>query len=120
MRPGNSQAHEDCDDLNCQQHLGKYNAENKVGKGVYITPKIKIVINDDYAGVSTINGVDYYTALMVRVKPDAIRYCSCENSEYWVVNGTPDEIRPYRILYKKVDDEYNEEEEEEEYNSDDI
>ena len=38
---------------------------------------------------------------MVRVKPSAIRACSCENGDYWVVNGTPDEIRPYRILYKK-------------------
>ena len=37
---------------------------------------------------------------MVRVKPEAIR--GCEDSEdYWVVNGTTDEIRPYRILYKK-------------------
>ena len=43
---------------------------------------------------------------MVRVKPDAIRHCdSCSDSRapynYWVVNGTTDEIRPYRILYKK-------------------
>ena len=37
---------------------------------------------------------------MVRVKPEAIR--GCEDSEdYWVVNGTTDEIRPYRILYKE-------------------
>jgi len=39
---------------------------------------------------------------MVRVRPDAIR--CCENctlaKDYWVVNGTSDEIRPYRILYK--------------------
>ena len=43
---------------------------------------------------------------MVRVKPEAIR--GCEDSEdYWVVNGTTDEIRPYRILYKE-----NKEEEE--------
>ena len=42
---------------------------------------------------------------MNRVKPDAIRQCPCTkgNSEYWVVDGTTDEIRPYRILYKKVD-----------------
>ena len=41
---------------------------------------------------------------MVRVKPDSIRHCdNCEESRelnYWVVNGTTDEIRPYRILYK--------------------
>ena len=43
---------------------------------------------------------------MVRVKPEAIRHCDqCFDSRapynYWVVNGTEDEIRPYRILYKK-------------------
>ena len=37
---------------------------------------------------------------MVRVKPNARRYCA-DQSDYWVVNGTTDEIRPYRILYKK-------------------
>ena len=36
---------------------------------------------------------------MVRVKPEAIRECS-DSGDYWVVNGTTDEIRPYRILYK--------------------
>ena len=42
---------------------------------------------------------------MVRVKPEAIRGCE-DSGDYWVVNGTTDEIRPYRILYK----EYNKEE----------
>ena len=58
-----------------------------------------------YAGISDINGKSYKTVLMVRVKPDAIRHCDvCDDSrapyDYWVVNGTTDEIRPYRILYK--------------------
>jgi hypothetical protein len=61
-----------------------------------------------YAGISEINGVKYKTVLMVRVKPSAIRHCDiCGDSKapynYWVVNGTTDEIRPYRILYKKCD-----------------
>ena len=38
---------------------------------------------------------------MVRVKPDAIRSCQ-DQSDYWVINGTIDEIRPYRILYKST------------------
>ena len=42
---------------------------------------------------------------MVRVKPEAIRNCSkhsdAKNDNYWVVNGTTNEIRPYRILYKE-------------------
>ena len=63
-------------------------------------------MGEQYAGISVINGVKYKTVLMVRVKPEAIRYCDqCFGSRapynYWVVNGTEDEIRPYRILYKK-------------------
>ena len=42
---------------------------------------------------------------MVRVKPEAIRNCDIcsdsKNDNDWVVNGTTDEIRPYRILYKE-------------------
>ena len=97
FKAGSRQAHENCND---QFHPGQ-----KVGKGVYITPTIKTA-SDYYAGVSEINGVKYKTVLMVRVKPQAIRHCDkCPDSKapynYWVVNGTTDEIRPYRILYKK-------------------
>ena len=96
FKPGWRQAHEDCPD---QYHPGK-----KVGKGVYCTPTIKTA--EDYAGESNINGQIYKTVMMVRVKPKAIRHCDvCDDSKapynYWVVNGTTDEIRPYRILYKK-------------------
>ena len=38
---------------------------------------------------------------MSRVKPNAFRACQA-SKDYWVVNGTKDEIRPYRILYKCV------------------
>ena len=91
---GANQAHSTCED---KFHKGK-----KVGDGAYCTPKISIA--ESYSGISTINGVDYETVIMVRVKPEAIRSCGeCEYAEdYWVVNGTSDEIRPYRILYKKV------------------
>jgi len=92
---GYRQAHEDCPD---QFHQGK-----KVGCGVYCTPKIKTA--EEYAGESRIGSDIYKTVLMVRVKPNAIRHCNkCSTSrddQYWVVNGTTDEIRPYRILYKK-------------------
>ena len=57
--------------------------------------------SENYAGISDINGEPYKTVLMVRVKPDAIRHCS-DSGDYWVVNGNDDEIRPYRILYKNV------------------
>ena len=97
FKKGRGQAHASCPD---QFHPGK-----SVGEGVYCTPTIKTA-EDMYAGISEINGVEYKTVIMVRVKPEAIRHCDiCSDSRapynYWVVNGTPDEIRPYRILYKK-------------------
>ena len=35
----------------------------------------------------------------MRVKPDKIRY-SIKQKDYWVLNGTTDEMRPYRIMIK--------------------
>ena len=95
FKAGSRQAHSNCPD---QFHPGKL-----VGDGVYCTPKISTA--EDYAGISDINGKSYKTVFMVRVKPSAIRHCDqCSDSKepyvYWVVNGTTDEIRPYRILYK--------------------
>lgn len=73
----------------------------KVGRGVYCTPDINITIQDNYAGIVKINDEKYYMAFMLRVKPDKIR-CSVNKKDYWVLNGTDDEIRPYGILIKKV------------------
>ena len=92
FKPGQGQYHKNCED-SC--HPGK-----KVGIGVYVTPHIKTA--EEYAGISIINGVSYKTVLMVRINPNAIRGCLCRK-DFWVVNGTPDEIRPYRILYKKCE-----------------
>ena len=91
FKKGEGQTHSYCED---QYHPGK-----KVGEGVYCTPNIATA--EGYAGTSKINNDSYKTVLMVRVKPEAIR--GCLNSEdYWVVNDKTDEIRPYRILYKKI------------------
>ena len=79
----------------------KFHPGKKIGTGVYCTPNIQTA--EKYAGISIINGKRYKTALMVRVKKDARRGCTdsfCD--DYWVVNGTKDEIRPYRILYKNI------------------
>ena len=93
--PGINQIHEQCVDI--------FHPGNIVGAGVYCTPKIESA--EGYAGISEINGIKYKTVLMNRVKPDAIRQCECtkDGGEYWVVDGTTDQIRPYRILYKRVD-----------------
>lgn len=97
FKAGKAQEHKNCED--------SYHPGNKVGEGVYCTPYINIA--EEYAGKSEINGIEYKTVIMVRVKPSARRQCvSHEESrvnKYWVVNGTPDEIRPYRILYKRVE-----------------
>ena len=89
FKPGDNQDHKDHEDIN---HPG-----NKVGRGVYCTPFVDVA--EGYAGISKINGKCYKTVLMVRVKPSAIRTCE-DQKDYWVVSGTKDEIRPYRILYK--------------------
>ena len=89
FKKGSGQVHKDCEDI--------FHPGNKVKEGVYCTPNIDTAA--EYCGTSDINGVPYKTVLMVRVKPDAIRQCECYK-DYWVVNGTTDEIRPYRILYK--------------------
>ena len=92
LKKGSAQVHKGCEDI--------FHPGNNVGEGVYCTPNIDTA--NEYCGVSDINGVSYLTVLMVRVKPDAIRQCNCYK-DYWVVNGTTDEIRPYRILYKKCE-----------------
>lgn len=91
FKAGWRQKHQDCADI-CHY-------PNKVGAGVYCTPSI--ITAEEYAGISEVNGKKFKTVLMVRVKPNAIRMCQCEDAkDYWVVNGTTDEIRPYRILFK--------------------
>jgi len=87
-----AQYHKSCED---RFHPGK-----EVGMGAYCTPKIDKA--EYYAGISEINNTKYKTVLMVRVDPDKIRACECQEGDYWVTDGTIDQIRPYRILYKKV------------------
>ena len=91
FKPGSGQAYKNDENMN--------KPGTKVGEGVYCTPDIDKA--EIYSGKTKINGKNYYTVLMVRVKPSAIRQSS-EEPDYWVVNGTTDEIRPYRILYKSV------------------
>ena len=95
FKSGWRQAHKNCPD--------KYHPGKKVGEGVYCTPHPETA--EQYAGFSEINGKRYKTILMVRIKPEAIRNCDkhndSKNDNYWVINGTTDEIRPYRILYKE-------------------
>ena len=90
--PGVNQAYKYDDDA---RHPG-----NNVGIGVYCSPKPDEM--DNYAGTSTtkINGKRFKMGFMMRVKPDKIRY-SNRKPDYWVLNGTIDEMRPYRIMLKE-------------------
>ena len=89
---GPDQEHKKCDDI---FHPGK-----KVGEGIYCSPYIKVA--EDFSGEVTLADKMFKVVLMNRVKTNQIRACNCDNGNFWVVDGTPDEIRPYRILFKMI------------------
>ena len=79
-----------------------YHKGEKVGEGVYVTPNPKIL--DKYCPIFEYEGTKYKIGFMTRVMPEKIR-CPEEEKDYWVINGTDNEIRPYRILIKEIDNE---------------
>ena len=83
----------------CTDYIDIRHKPNKCGLGVYCTPDIKYA--EGYAGLTEFNGEKYKCVLMLRVKPDKIRQCNEYPKEY-ILEPTTDEIRPYRILLKKV------------------
>ena len=85
-----------------RNHNDLYHPGQLVGDGSYCTNLPDIAFN--YAGTESINGRNYKLVMMLRVRPDKIRCGGGENGgdNYWVLNGTTDEIRPYRLLVKEV------------------
>ena len=81
----------DVDDAN---HPGQ-----KVGEGVYCSPNPNVL--DQEGGVTQVGNKRYKIGFMLRVRPEKIRIAKT-NPDYWVLNGTSDEIRPYRILIKQI------------------
>ena len=81
----------DVDDAN---HPGQ-----KVGEGVYCSPNPNVL--DQEGGVTQVGNKRYKIGFMLRVRPEKIRIAKT-NPDYWVLNGTSDEIRPYRILIKHL------------------
>ena len=73
-----------------------------IGVGIYCTPNPKVL--EQYADYTTseteIQGNKYIMGFMMRVNPKKIKKTE-EQPDYWVLNATPDEIRPYRILVKE-------------------
>jgi hypothetical protein len=87
----------------------KYKCDDKqndhsqiIGEGVYCSPDPEVM--EEYAGYATkkasANGKNYLMGFMMRVKPDKIRYSNSKN-DYWVLDGTTNEMRPYRIMVKQ-------------------
>ena len=91
LKSGMRQQFKDSNDIN---HPGE-----KVGAGVYVTPQPEVM--EEYCGIYTCGGKNYKIGLMNRVRPDRIR-CPEEKTDYWVINGTDNEVRPYRILIKEI------------------
>ena len=71
----------------------------KCGGGVCLFQDPKFAENS--AGTIHLCGIDYKMIIMCRVNPKKIRQPK-NHENYWILNPTPDEIRPYRILLKKV------------------
>ena len=71
----------------------------KVGEGVYCSPNPNVL--DQEGGITQVGNKKYKIGFMLRVRPDKIRIAKT-NPDYWVLNGTSDEIRPYRILIKQI------------------
>ena len=82
-----------CDDI-------EHDYSKKIGIGVYCSPDPKVM--ELYAKESKpikANGKQYLMGFMMRVKPDKIRFFHLKK-DYWVLDGTKDQMRPYRIMIK--------------------
>ena len=71
----------------------------KCGTGVYLFQNPEIAENT--AGIIDIGGVRYKVLLMCRVNPKKIRQPK-GFKDCWILNPLPSEVRPYRILVKKI------------------
>ena len=93
-----------------------YHNGEKVGEGVYVTPNPKVL--DKYCPIFEYDGTEYKIGFMTRVMPEKIRSPEGEK-DYWVINGTDNEIRPYRILIKEIGNNNENEDENEDENEED-
>ena len=77
----------------------KYHQGKTVGEGVYMTQFPNVL--EKYCSEYACQGKKYKIGFMCRVMPDKIR-CPENNDDFWIINGTDNEVRPYRILIKEV------------------
>ena len=82
-----------------KKEMDKYHMGQLVGEGVYMTQFPNVM--EQYSSVCSCQGKKYKIGIMCRVMPDKIR-CPMNSDDYWVINGTDNEVRPYRILIKEI------------------
>ena len=75
-------------------------SDKMVGIGVYCSPDPNVMNGYAQASSTSVNQKHYKMGFMMRVKPDKIRYSNSQNN-YWVLDGTTDQMRPYRIMVKE-------------------
>ena len=104
FKAGDGQAYENDKNDNPLYKKGnsKNDYSNLIGRGVYCSPNPDVM--EEYAEYASTkakaNGKNYLMGFMMRVKPDKIRYSNIQK-DYWVLDGTTEEMRPYRILIKE-------------------
>ena len=69
-------------------------------EGVIVTPNPDIM--EESCRILDCYGKKYKIGFMTRVNPKKIRYLEKGNDNYWIVNGSDSQIRPYRILIKEI------------------
>ena len=83
----------------------KNDHSKKIGVGVYCSPDPSVM--EQYANYAkkkaTIKNTNkqYLVGFMMRVKPDKIRYSNSKKN-YWVLDRTKEQMRPYRIMVKEI------------------
>ena len=102
FKAGPGQVHKSDKNINkiykFDKKLDKVDHSEKVGVGVYCSPNPNVM--ESYAKKANINGKNYLMGFMMRVKPDKIRICQ-GMEDYWVLDGTTKEMRPYRLMIKE-------------------
>ena len=105
FKAGAGQAYEFAHNDNPRYKMGNSQNDysNLIGVGVYCSPNPAVM--EQYAGYAakkaSANGKNYLMGFMMRVKPDKIRYSNSQK-DYWVLDGTTNEMRPYRIMVKET------------------
>jgi hypothetical protein len=75
-------------------------SEKMVGVGVYCSPDPNVMNSYAQNSSTSVNQKHYKMGFMMRVKPDKIRISEII-PKYWVLDGTTNEMRPYRIMLKE-------------------